>query len=178
MKYLLILLLFSIFTIACDDNPSGGKDETCKNKCNVENEKTCTDNSVMICKKDENGCLILEKVEDCPDICESGICKENNNTCDPACEDWQTCDENQTCKTREGKCADNNECTDNKVCVNHECTEQTTKTVTKKVVIGAGNKSASAGFKLKLNVGKITTIKKARSSNFNLKLGTSTIQKK
>ena len=176
MKYLFVLLLFSIFTIACSDNLGTGN-ENCNDKCSVENEKTCTENSVMLCRKDEKGCFILEKLEDCSGTCENGSCKPKDKTCNPSCENWQTCN-NQSCETKIGKCANSNDCTDNKICVNHECTEQTVKTIKKHVVVGAGSKSSSASFKLKLNVGKTTTIKKLKSTNFKLGIGTSIIDKK
>lgn len=176
MKSLFILLLFSILTVACSDNTGTGN-EKCDNKCSVENEKTCADNSVMLCKKDENGCFVLEKLEDCTTTCESGACKTEDNTCDPTCEDWQVCS-NKNCETKAGKCADNNDCASSKVCVNHDCKDEATKKVKKKIVVGAGSKSSSASFKLKLNVGKITTIKKSKSANFKLKVGTSTIDNK
>jgi hypothetical protein len=160
-----------MFFIACTDNPST-IDNKCDNKCNIENEKSCSNNASMICKKDENGCLFLEKVEDCLNTCELGICKNEETNCIPACEDWQTCN-NTVCETSIGKCVSSNDCTDDKICSNHECIENNVevKKVTK-ITMGSGNNISSSNLKLKLNVGKISTTKETKSSNFKLNLGT------
>jgi len=81
--------------------------------------------------------------------CESS--STSNNNCNPKCEERQVCD--------------NNECIDFKI--------RSKKT---KITVGAGNKVSSENFKLKLNVGKIKSIKEVKSSSYKIKLGASEIE--
>jgi hypothetical protein len=219
-RFFLVLTVFLAFLITgCDDNPTDG--DKCENACTTAGVNECSDDKVMVCQQDEDGCLVLTEVETCENGCEGGacisvecdpaceewqtcnngvcetgenrcadnndctagkVCDENHNCvdesveCDPACEEWQTCN-NTVCETSEGRCNDNNDCEDGKVCdETHNCVVEEVKKKTK-VVIGAGKKVSSSSFKMRLNVGKVTSTKDVKSENYKMKVGTSVIYK-
>ena len=180
MKFIVFLAFLFLFTVSCNDNPSNnnnnnGNENTCQNECANENEKICKDNALMVCKK-QDGCLKLIKLENCTGICQNGECKEEDKNCDPICKEWQVCN-NSVCELKAGKCETNSDCSDNQECISHTCIDKNNKTVKKKIVVGSGGKVKSDNYKLKLNVGKVSTTSTVKSNNFKIKLGNSSVKK-
>jgi hypothetical protein len=160
--------------MSCDNKLSVYKQ--CTDECQNEGMKICDGNSVMLCEE-KYGCLLLKKVQDCQNSCSNGVCQDNQNTdCNPVCEEWQTC-ENSVCVTSQGHCADDSECNDGFICVNHECKNQNTLTKKRAVVIGAGGTLKSNNFKMKVSLGKVSSIKDLTSSSYKLKTGNIVIKK-
>ena len=170
MKKILFLIII-LLAFSCSNNPSSGEHK-CDNKCDTVGVNQCSDDTLMVCQKDKDGCLVLTEVKKCQNACKDNACIEQNNECNPTCKDWELCDDNLVCKLKEDKCNTKDDCSDNKVCdENHSCVENQTVKKSTKIVMGAGGKSKSASFKLKLNVGKIKSIKKLKSASYKMKVG-------
>lgn len=57
-------------------------------------------------------------------------------------------------------------------CKNNTCINKIIEKKTK-IVVGAGGKAKSASFKLKLNVGKLKSVKEMKSASYKMKVGNS-----
>jgi len=176
IKSFFLILILSLLFVACEDSVSGTDD--CKNECDKVNVNECNDKSLMVCEKDSKGCFVLKEVEVCKNSCENNACTQDTN-CSPLCKEWETCSD-AVCDLSENRCNLDTDCINGKVCdVAHNCVEKTVdKTKKTKFLIGTGKNINSSSFKMKLNVGKVNSIKKAESANFKMKIGNSTIDKK
>ena len=168
---ILLSLVIILFIFGCEGSSSSIND-SCDNKCETVGVNQCSDTTLMICKKDDKGCFVLEEVKNCENGCENNTCIENTN-CDPNCNDWETCN-NTVCELTTGKCNESSDCLDDKICDNHECVIKQIEKKKTKITLGAGTTTKSASFKMKVNVGKVKSIKKLNSASYKMKIGNST----
>ena len=168
----LMMVLLLLFIVGCDDAPSGGNNNKCDDKCSTEGVNSCSDDKLMLCAKDKDGCFVLTEVKICANGCKDNVCVEDNKECNPVCEEWQTCSDDSKCKLTNGRCVENSDCSDEKICDDtHKCVEKAVEKKKTKIIIGAGGKSKSASFKLKLNVGKVKSMKEMNSAGYKMKVG-------
>jgi len=174
MKKMIFLMIFlTLLFVGCDNSSTSG-DNNCENKCSTEGVNSCSDSKLMVCAKDKDGCLVLIEVKVCANGCENNACIEDNNDCEPECKEWQTCSDEDKCELTTGRCIENSDCTDEKICDdNHRCVEKVVENKKTSIAIGAGGKTKSANFKLKLNVGKVKSMKEIKSSGYKMKVGNS-----
>ncbi len=109
-KYLIILLTITLL-ISCENTVA---EKNCTDNCTYEGEFSCNaeNNSILVCQKDSEGCLITIERESCTDgtYCSDGSCV---NKCDPECGANSYCGDEKECICNIGYHSDNNSCVSN-----------------------------------------------------------------
>ena len=123
--------------------------------------------------------LVIFTISACEDSSTANTNKDCNNQCAEL--NVNSCNDSKlmTCKK------DNDGCfilTEVKICKDgcdeNKCINSNNRSKKTKITIGTAKKIDSANFKLKLNLGKVTSTKDLKSSNYKVKVGTSTIEQK
>ncbi len=121
MKSFLFLLLFFII-ISCDTTNKA----ECTDNCDYIGQLLCTDLTVKVCQKEDNGCLEYKFLQDCKtgETCVDNQCYfEEEDLCKDV-----ICKNNEVCKGKSGVCV----CVSgfhllNNECIEDECTNEETE---------------------------------------------------